>query len=137
MERMRFLTDIDSRAAIKGSRDPLRAQASRTLLGRHVVGELTSGTTSVRRLGGLLLGWWFTGKLAREAGLSVFIRFERPASCVLSPNGDRTFRRTMRTPLFLSEERVLTILGQPAFQKLANEGIYRDLLMGAPVRVGV
>ena len=66
-EPMPFLTDIDSRAAIKGSRDPLGAQAIWTLLGRHVVGELTTNTTSVRDFVILLLGYGFVEKLD-EAG---------------------------------------------------------------------
>jgi hypothetical protein len=56
-----FLTDIASRAAIKGSRDPLGEQPIWALIGRHVVGGLTTSTTSVRDFVVLLLGYWFTG----------------------------------------------------------------------------
>ena len=76
---MPFLTDIDSRAAIKGSRDPLGAQTIWTLLGRQVVGGLTTNTTSVRDFVVLLLGHWFIDKLdeagSREEALPVFIRW--------------------------------------------------------------
>ena len=64
---MPFVIDIDSRAALKGSRDPLGAQAIWTLFGRHAVGGLTNDTTSVRDFAGLLLGYWFIEKLD-EAG---------------------------------------------------------------------
>lgn len=43
-----FLTDLDSRAAVKGSRDPLGIQAIWTRFGRHVVGNLTTVSNSVR-----------------------------------------------------------------------------------------
>jgi hypothetical protein len=43
-----FLTDLDSRAAVKGSGDPLGIQAIWTRFGRHVVGNLTTVSNSVR-----------------------------------------------------------------------------------------
>ena len=43
-----FLTDLDSRAAVKGSRDPLGIQPIWTRFGRHVVGNLTTVSNSVR-----------------------------------------------------------------------------------------
>ena len=46
-----FLTDIDPQAAIKGSRDPLGIQPIWTRLGRHVVGNLTTVSSSVRDFG--------------------------------------------------------------------------------------
>ena len=56
---MPFLTDLDSRAAVKGSRDPLGIQPIWTRLGRHVIGNLTTQSTSVRDFGTLLLGYHF------------------------------------------------------------------------------
>ena len=41
-----FLTDLDSRAAIKGSRDPIGVQPIWARLGREVVGNLTTVSTS-------------------------------------------------------------------------------------------
>ena len=60
---MHFLTDIDPRAAIKGSRDPLGLQPIRTRLGREVVGNLTTVTTSTRNFTTLLLGLYFADEL--------------------------------------------------------------------------
>jgi hypothetical protein len=50
-----FLSDLDSRAAVKGSRDPLGVQQIWTRPGRHVVGNLTTVSNSVRGFTTLLL----------------------------------------------------------------------------------
>jgi hypothetical protein len=125
---MPFLTDIDSRAAIKGSRDPLGAQAIWTLLGRQVVGGLTTNTTSVRDFVVLLLGHWFIEKLdeagSREEALPVFIRWEQLASYARFQAGDTGFRGTTRTRRFIEDGPKVTISAQPAYQILANQKIY-------------
>ena len=58
-----FLTDLDSRAAVKGSRDPLGIQQIWTRLGRHVVGNLTTVSDSVRDFTTMLLGYYFAARL--------------------------------------------------------------------------
>ncbi|KAA0250809.1 hypothetical protein FBQ97_00890 [Acidobacteria bacterium ACD] len=125
---MPFLTDIDSRAAIKGSRDPLGGQAIWTLLGRQVVGGLTTNTTSVRDFVVLLLGYWFIEKLdeagSREEPLPVFIRWEQLASYARFLAGDRAFRGTTRTGAFLQDGARVTLSAQPGYQTLANQKIY-------------
>lgn len=64
---MPFVTDLESRAASKGSGDPLGAQAIWTLLGRHVVGVLTTNTTSVRDLlGRETMGGWIVELVGRR-----------------------------------------------------------------------
>jgi hypothetical protein len=50
-----FLTDLDTQAAIKGSRDPLGLQTIWTRLGRHVVDNVTTVSTSVRDFTTLVL----------------------------------------------------------------------------------
>jgi len=52
------LSELDSRAAVKGSRDPLGIQRIWTRLGRHVVGNLTTVSDSVRDFTTLLLGYY-------------------------------------------------------------------------------
>ena len=98
---MPFLTVIDSRAAIKGSRDPLGAQAIWTLLGRHVAGGLTTNTTSVRDFVVLLLGYRFIEKPdeagSREETLLVFIRWARLASYARLQTENPRVRRMKRT----------------------------------------
>ena len=79
-----FLTDLDSRAAVKGSRDPLGIQQIWTRLGRHVVGNLTTVSTSVRDFTTLLLGYYFAEQLAAETGpgteLATFLKWEQLAA---------------------------------------------------------
>ncbi len=85
--RIPFLTDIDSRAAIKGSRDPLGVQPIWTKLGRHVVGNLTTVSTSVRDFTTLLLGYYFAERVAESGGgdsdLAVFLKWEQLVPAVL------------------------------------------------------
>jgi hypothetical protein len=66
MLRTPFLTDLDSRAAVKGSRDPLGIQQIWTRLGRTVVGNLTTVSNSVRDFTTLLVGYYFTEQLAKD-----------------------------------------------------------------------
>ena len=79
-----FLTDLDSRAAVKGSRDPLGIQSIWTRLGRHVVGNLTTVSDSIRDFTTLLLGYYFAERLSNESGpgseLAVFLRWEQLAA---------------------------------------------------------
>jgi hypothetical protein len=63
-----FLTDLDSRAAVKGSRDPLGIQPIWARFGRHVVGNLTTVSSSVLDFTTLLLGYWFVERIADEQG---------------------------------------------------------------------
>lgn len=98
---MPFLTDLDSRAAIKGSRDPLGVQSIWTRLGRHVVGNLTTVSTSVRDFTVTLLGYYFADRVAEETGISddlrVFLRWEQLAAYARGgENSDWSFRGTER-----------------------------------------
>lgn len=83
---MPFLTAVDSRAKIKGSRDPLGIQPIWTRLGRKVVGNLTTVSTSVRDFTVLMWGLWLIeraqaqGWHGREADL--FLRWEQLADYV-------------------------------------------------------
>ncbi len=55
--RVPFLTDLDSRGDVKGSRDPLGLQAIWTHFGRKVVGNLTTVSSSLRGFTTTLLGY--------------------------------------------------------------------------------
>src|SRR6478735_988758 len=78
-----FLTDLDSRAAVKGSRDPLGIQQLWTRFGRRVVGNLTTVSTSVRDFTTVLLGYHFAAELADDQGpgseLETFLKWEQLA----------------------------------------------------------
>jgi hypothetical protein len=92
---MPFLTLLDPRAKIKGSRDPLGFQPIWTRLGRQVIQNLTTVTTSVRGFTTLLLGLYFAGQAveqrkADEANFpDLFLKFEQLAaySRVAGKNG--------------------------------------------------
>ncbi|MCA9576177.1 MAG: hypothetical protein H6726_00135 [Sandaracinaceae bacterium] len=83
---MHFLTEIDPRAAVAGSRDPLGLQPIWSALGREVVGNLTTVTTSVRGFTTLILGLYFADELVAAGGVpeaervSAFLRFEQLAA---------------------------------------------------------
>ena len=96
-----FLTDLDSRAAIKGSRDPLGVQPIWTRMGRHVVGNLTTVSTSVRDFTVTMLGYYFAERVAEESGssddLNIFLRWEQLAAYARGGgNSDWVFRGTER-----------------------------------------
>jgi hypothetical protein len=63
-----FLTSIDSRAAVKGSRDPLGMQQIWVGLGRKVIANLTTVTGSLRDFTITLMGYHFADQLAAEMG---------------------------------------------------------------------
>jgi hypothetical protein len=79
-----FLTELDPQAAIKGSRDPLGIQPIWTRLGRRVVGNLTTVSTSVRDFTTTILGYYFAERIANEengdSDLGVFLRWEQLAA---------------------------------------------------------
>jgi hypothetical protein len=81
-----FLTQIDPRAKIKGSRDPLGLQPIWTRLGRCVVHNLTTVTTSLRGFSVWLLGMYFTNQAVNERGedegnfSALFLKFEQLAA---------------------------------------------------------
>jgi len=95
-----FLTEIDPQAAIKGSRDPLGIQPIWTRLGRRVVGNLTTVSTSVRDFTTTILGYYLAERLADEGSadrLGVFLRWEQLASYARGAiNNDWEFRGTER-----------------------------------------
>ena len=96
-----FLTDLDSRAQVKGSRDPLGAQSVWTRFGRHVIGNLTTVTNSVRDFTTLLLGYYFAERVAAELGpgseLATFLKWEQLAAYSRAYiNRDYAFRGTER-----------------------------------------
>lgn len=124
-----FLTDLDSRAAVKGSRDPLGIQQIWTRLGRHVVGNLTTGSDSVRDFTTLLLGYYFAARIADEADpgteLATFLKWEQLAAYArATANKDLAFRGTEHVQKALSESSRITLSDDRAHQILGNQKIY-------------
>lgn len=124
-----FLTDIDQRIAVKGSRDPLGLQSIWSRLGRQVVGNLTTVTSSVRDFTVTILGVHFAERL-RDAGaadqeLATFLRWEQLAAYTRAfKNGDTSFRGTDRVKERLLGARRVTLSAEREHQILSNQKIY-------------
>ena len=123
-----FLTKLDPRGAVKGSRDPLGVQPIWTRFGRHVVGNLTTVTTSVRDFTTLLLGYHFAELVAADAPgseLATFLKWEQLAAYArANVNKDFVFRGIERVQKALSDGSRVSISEDQASQILANQKIY-------------
>lgn len=123
-----FLTSLDSRAAVKGSRDPLGVQPIWTRFGRHLIGNLSTVTTSVRDFAVLLLGYHFAEQVAsRDSGeddLSVFLKWEQLAAYARGIiNNDWAFRGVERAKAN-SQGDVVQLSTDANCQILSNQKIY-------------
>lgn len=123
-----FLTDIDSRAIVKGSRDPLGQVAIWTRIGRHVVGNLTTVSTSVRDFTVLLLGLWFVERVLDADGtqneVQVFTRWEQLAGYARVRHPGVTFRGIEKVRANLNDSPKVTLSADRRFQILGNQKIY-------------
>ena len=126
-----FLTDLDSRAAIKGSRDPLGLVPLWSQFGRHVVGNLTTVTGSVRGFTTTLLGYHFAREVQErdgnksEATLALFLKFEQLAAyCRYQVKRDDGFRGIERVKRNLAEGGALKLSARGEDQILSNQKVY-------------
>lgn len=124
-----FLTDLDPQAAVKGSRDPLGIQTIWARLGRHVVGNLTTVSTSVRDFTTLILGYYFAERVASEFGgdgdLPVFLRWEQLAAYARGEiNGDWSFRGVERVKKNLQDGAHVRLGTNAMAQILSNQKTY-------------
>ena len=124
-----FLTDLDPQAAIKGSRDPLGLQTIWARLGRHVVGNLTTVSTSVRDFTTLVLGYYFAERVANEGGgdgdLAVFLRWEQLAAYARGEiNNDWAFRGVERVKRNLQDGGRVRLGTDSTTQILSNQKTY-------------
>jgi hypothetical protein len=129
--KLPFLTDIDSRAEIKGSRDPLGFVPVWSRFGRKVVGNLSTVSNSVRGFTTLLLGYYFAEQLRGSSGidqkstLEAFLKFEQMASYArLGVNSDRGFRGVERVAQRLSDSKRISLGVDAGSQILSNQKIY-------------
>lgn len=125
-----FLTALDDRAYVKTSRDPLGLQSIWARFGRHVVGNLTTVTSSLRDFMVLLLGADLVERIVMEQGpeaeLDAFLRWEQVAAYarvqVHDEEGVRGGRRVKR---FLDEGRGrVEISAARERQILGNQAMY-------------
>ncbi len=125
-----FLTDLDTRAAIKGSRDPLGIQSVWTRFGRHVVGNLTTVSTSVRDFTVTILGYYLVEQLRERLGperdLATFLKWEQLAAYARGAfNEDWSFRGTEKARRNLDDGGGKVRLSAQALdQILGNQKIY-------------
>ncbi len=147
-----FLTQIDSRAAIKGSRDPLGVQSIWSRLGRQVVANLTTVSNSVPDFTVLLLGYYFAERVADDGGtdgdLATFLKWEQLAAYARAHvNHERGFRGTERVAKRLNDKGRIRIGRDVGAQILGDQktyglwGLYTnpakasDILEGDPTRL--
>lgn len=147
-----FLTDLDSRAAVKGSRDPLGLLALWTRLGRHVIGNLTMASSSLRDFTVTMLGYHFVEQLSETLGagsaVETFLKWEQLSAYSRAHiNRDFGFRGTDRVRRQLADSSRVTISADRAHQILGNQKIYglwalytgpsrsSRLLAGDPIRL--
>jgi hypothetical protein len=127
-----FLTDLDSRAEVKGSVDPLGAMAIWTRMGRRVVGNLSTVTTSVKDFKTLVLGFGLLREMRRAARpedevneLTAFLRWEQLAAYARYKNEDHAFRGLRRVKARLGAGQVVVPLSAESdCQILGNQKVY-------------
>ncbi len=128
---MPFLTDLDERAQVKGSRDPLGLVPIWAKLGRAVVGNLTTVTGSVRGFTTLLIGLELADMLREELRgeapglLPTFLKFEQIAAYArLKSEGDVDVRGYRRVRRRLDEQRRIRVSADQPDQILSNQKVY-------------
>lgn len=126
-----FLTSLDPRAAIKGSRDPLGLVPLWSHFGRHVVGNLTTVSGSVRGYTTTLLGYHFAREAQDRQGtnpestLALFLKFEQLAAyCRYHNDKDGDFRGIDRVKKNLADSATVKISARQADQILSNQKVY-------------
>ena len=128
---MPFLTEIDHREKVKGSRDPLSLVPVWSRFGRRVIGNLTTVSNSVRGFTTLLLGYYFAEQVhdrhGPEAGstLDLFLKFEQLAAyCRHHVNGDKDFRGVERVSTKLESSSTVRLGAGQDLQILSNQKVY-------------
>jgi hypothetical protein len=128
---MPFLTELDERAQVKGSRDPLGLVPIWSKFGREVVGNLTTVTGSVRGFTTLLTGLELADMLREQfrtdapSPLDTFLRFEQLAGYArYQCHHDKAIRGYRRVSRRLNEGRRIRISADPESQILSNQKTY-------------
>lgn len=147
-----FLTDLDrERLNLKGARDALGIQPIWTRFGRHVVGNLSTVSNSVRDFTVAVLGYHFAQRVVEIAGpgaeLATFLKWEQLAAYARAEiNKARGFRGTQRVWKKLESDTVV-LSADARHQILSSQklyglwGLYTEpgrasgLFMGDPTRL--
>ena len=124
-QEMPFLTRLDERAKIKGSRDPLGLQSIWAGLGRKVIKNLSTVSTSLRDFTTLIVGLYLIEKnidKTDESSAQIFIKWEQLAAYARFRNGDEGFRGIERVKKNFSSS--ITISANGEHQVLSNQKAY-------------
>jgi hypothetical protein len=128
---MPFLTELDERAEVKGSRDPLGIVPVWSKFGREVVGNLTTVTNSVRGFTTLLIGVELADMLREQLRmeappiLETFMRFEQLAGYArVRQYKSADIRGIRRVTLRLNEGGTIRISAESGAQILSNQKTY-------------
>ena len=130
MSTVPFLTQIDSRAAVRGSRDPLSLVPIWAAFGRRVVGNLTTASTSLRGFTTVLLGYYCADRVLEKGGdespLNVFMRLEQLASYsrTFENPKDTDYRGSERVRKRLEDSSRVTLCADPQYQILGDQKTY-------------
>ncbi len=126
-----FLTDLDSRAEVKGSRDPLGLVPLWSRFGRGIIRNLTTVSNSVRGFTTLLLGLYFTQVVQEGNGadsqstLDLFLTFEQLAGFArYHVNHDGNFRGRERVAARLQKGTKVGLGADPSLQILGDQKTY-------------
>lgn len=123
---MPFLTKLDPNAQIKGSRDPLGIQSIWTILGRRIVPNLTTVSTSVSDFAATMMGYAFVEELDdEESAVEIFLRWEQWAAYSRVHCQPNSFVRGIdRVRARLNEDSTVIISAARQHQILSNQKTY-------------
>lgn len=118
-----FLTEIDPRLAIRGSRDALGSQAVWGAVGRLLVGNLTLSSSDIAGFRTLLIGYGLPRDDApMSERLRLFLRWEQvAAACRIAAGDSVTPLGTQRVRRQLAERAGITISEAPEHQILEDQ----------------
>lgn len=124
-----FLTEIDTRAEVKGSRDPLGLVAIWAHFGRRVVGNLSTVSTNLRDYTVRVFGQWIVERIAEVRPdsqlLPAFLRFEQLCGYArYCHDADASFRGVERVRSNLADSRRVTLSAAADHQLLGNQRTY-------------
>lgn len=128
-----FLTAIDTRAAVKGSMDPLGQLSIWADFGRRVVTNLTTVANSARDFGVLLTGARLAEEVTNLTGieqdLPTFLKWESlvaySRSCSAREKGQRlSLRGIERVNRRLDDAKTVTVSAEKTDQILSNQKMY-------------
>ena len=131
-----FLTEVDSRAQVKGSRDPLGVMMLWSHFGRRVVVNLTTVSTSLRDFTVRIVGQCLVERVVEEKGagdeVGTFLRWEQLTGYARVIAADEAgsgtelvaVRGIERVRRRLSEGRRVKLSADPSWQLLGNQRTY-------------